>query len=296
MCKNCLFRQIFQYNCYFPKIICNFNIYIRYTDRKNSGNSPTSRTDFIDCDRKESIMEFQNAYAGHFTAPEFKEKMARSRGVLLVCGSCEQHGHHLPLDTDTIIGFEIALRIAAKTNLLVLPPIPYGQVWSAKGFPGTFSLSSGTLKLLLRELIMSLEEQQAPNILLMSGHNGNYPFLKELARELLDEFGWNNIWHFPLAFSKETLSLARSQTPMAPHAGELETALMLYLRPELVDLSKATCEFPKPPRDYPYRPIHWKEFVETGSFGDGKAATAEFGKALVEDMVERTAALIRELI
>lgn len=243
-----------------------------------------------------SNMNFQNVYAGHLTAPEFKEKAAQSRGVILVCGSCEQHGHHLPLDTDNIIGFELALRIAEQCRLLVMPPVFYGQVWSAKGFPGTISLSAHILKSLLRELIISLHQQNISNIILMSGHNGNYPYLKELARELLDEFGWDNIWHFPLTFSKDVLSLAKSPEAMAPHAGELETALMLYLHPELVDLSKATKEYPQVPKGYPYRPMHWKEFVKTGSFGNGGAATAEFGKVLAEDIIVRTSNLIHELL
>ena len=124
--------------------------------------------------RERNIMNFQNLYAGHFTAPEFKERVAQSRGVILVCGSCEQHGYHLPLDTDNIIGFELALRIADRSKLLVMPPVSYGQVWSAKDFPGTISLSADLLKKLLRELIVSLHQQDIPNIILMSGHNGNY--------------------------------------------------------------------------------------------------------------------------
>ena len=99
-------------------------------------------------------MVSNKSYAGHCTAPEFNDKIRACRGVILVCGSCEQHGHHLPLDTDNIIGTEIALRIAEKTGLLVMPPVNYGQVWSAKGFPGTISLSPNTLKLLLKEIWM----------------------------------------------------------------------------------------------------------------------------------------------
>lgn len=186
-------------------------------------------------------------YAGHYTSPEFKEKLKSVRGVIVFCGSCEQHGHHLPLDTDNIIGRELALRIAQKADLLMMPSVNYGQVWSAKGFPGTIALSADTLKRILREIIVSLEEQGAQNIILMSTHNGNYPFLKELARELRDEAGWTNVWHFPVAFSKEALARAKTSRPMAPHAGEIETALLLYLRPELVEMSGATKEFPQPP-------------------------------------------------
>ena len=109
-------------------------------------------------------MEQNKHYAGHYTSPEFSEAIRTCKGVIITCGSCEQHGHHLPLDTDNIIGTEIALRIAEKTDLLVMPPITYGQVWSAKGFPGTISLTPDTLKRLLREIICSLEAQNTANI------------------------------------------------------------------------------------------------------------------------------------
>lgn len=235
-------------------------------------------------------------YAGHYTSPEFNDKINSGRGVIITCGSCEQHGHHLPLDTDNILGTELALRIAQKTNLLVMPPVNYGQVWSAKGFPGTISLTPDTLKRLLREIICSLESQNTANIVLMSGHNGNYSILKDLARELRDEFGWTNIWHFPMASSRELMQKAKTPSAMAPHAGEIETSMLLYLRPELVKLSKATKEFPEPPADYLYRPMHWNEFMKTGSFGDGGAADAQLGKLLVEYAVDTTAALINQLL
>lgn len=228
------------------------------------------------------------------TSPEFRTRLENSRGAIVVCGSCEQHGYHLPLDTDNIIGMEIAGRVAANTGMLLMPPLNYGQVWSAKGFPGTISLSAGVLKGLLREVVISLQEQGAANIVLMSGHNGNYPFLKELARELLDEFGWENVWHFPLQFSEKVLSQAKAPPcHAAPHAGETETAIMLYLCPELVKLSEAAAEYPLPPADHAYRPIRWKRFVEAGSFGDSSLASAEYGEALVNDAVNTITDLIR---
>ena len=61
-------------------------------------------------------MKTSATYAGHCTWPEFQQHLRSSRGVIVVCGSCEQHGHHLPLDTDNIIGEELALRIAEKTG------------------------------------------------------------------------------------------------------------------------------------------------------------------------------------
>ena len=236
-------------------------------------------------------------YAGVYTSPEFAETVKKGKGVILVCGSCEQHGHHLPLDTDNIIGFELALRIAEKTDMLVMPPVNYGQVWSAKGFPGTMSLPASTLKMILRDIICCLEEQNVRNIVLMSGHNGNMPILKDLARELMDEFGWRNIWYFPMAMSKDVAKQIKTPIPMnVAHAGEIETAMMLYLHPELVHMDRATKEFPKAPEEFAYRPMHWNEVMETGSFGDGGAATTELGQALIESAVETTSALINRLL
>ena len=236
-------------------------------------------------------------YAGFYTSPEFAQFVKNGKGVILVCGSCEQHGHHLPLDTDNIIGFEVALRIAEKTDMLVMPPVNYGQVWSAKGFPGTMSLPASTLKIILRDIICSLEEQQVKNIVLMSGHNGNMPVLKDLARELMDEFGWRNIWYFPMAMSKDVAKRIKTPVPMnVAHAGEIETAMMLYLRPELVHMDRATREFPKAPEEFAYRPMHWQEIMETGSFGDGGAATVELGQALIESAVETVSNLINRLL
>ena len=242
-------------------------------------------------------MKDSKNYAGFYTSPEFAEQIKTCKGVIVVCGSCEQHGHHLPLDTDNIIGEELALRIAAKTVMIVMPPVNYGQVWSAKGFPGTISLPASTLKLILRDIICALEAQNVRNIVLMSGHNGNMPILKDLARELMDEFGWRNIWYFPMGMSKDVAPLIKTPVPMKiAHAGEIETAMMLYLRPELVHMEKATAEFPSAPEDFAYRPMHWNEFMETGSFGDGGAATVELGKALIDSAVETTSALIERLL
>lgn len=250
---------------------------------------------FLDTEGSFSMIS-KDVYAGYYTAPEFQEAVSSIQGVILVCGSCEQHGYHLPLDTDNIIGRELALRIAEKTNMLVMPPVNYGQVWSAKGFPGTISLPPSALKCILREIICSLEQQQVKNIVLMSAHNGNYPILKDFAREIRDEFGWTNIWHFPVAFSKELEAKAQSAPAMMPHAGEAETAMMLYLRPELVHLDRAVREYPVPPEDFAYRPRHWNEFVTSGSFGDPGIATAEYGEALVEDVVHRISDLINRLL
>lgn len=235
-------------------------------------------------------------YAGEYTSYEFKEKLNEVKGVMVVCGSCEQHGYHLPLDTDNILGFEMAKRIAEKTNMLVMPPINYGQVWSAKGIPGTISLSSNTLKIILEDIVTSLEKQGVKNIVLYSGHNGNYPVLKEFARDMSDKYEYTNIWYFQPEFSKDFLQDAKSKPCSIPHGGEQETSMLLYLRPDLVEIDKAKEEYPEMPLDFKYRPIHWKEFVSVGTFGNPCVASAEYGKKLVEYSINSTVQIINKLL
>ena len=231
--------------------------------------------------------EIFNAYAGNYTSYEFAETLKKVRGIIIPVGSCEQHGKHLPLDTDNIIGEEIALRIGQQNKLLVLPTVNYGQVWSAKGIPGTMCLSTNTLKLILKDIVLSLENQGAKNIILFTGHNGNFPVFKELAREMLDDYGFDNIWHFPQMLSKKCMEKIKSKTISIMHGGEAETAMMLYLKPELVHMELAPNDYPDIPKDLAFRPIHWIDFINSGTFGGSNLATIELGKEIVEDMIDQ---------
>jgi len=239
----------------------------------------------------------KSKYVGYLTSPEFSELIKSVRGVILVIGSCEQHGYHMPLETDNIIGNEIAIKVAEATELLLLPAISYGQVWSAKDFPGTIAISSDTIKRLIRDIVISLERFNVKNIILFSAHNGNTGILKESARELYDEFGWENIWHFSLAFSGDLLSILESKMPgNVHHAGELETSMMLAIRPDLVHMEKATKEFPLAPKAAKFRPIPWNAYVSTGAFGDSTLATEKKGKVLLKSCIEELIQNINDVI
>lgn len=235
-------------------------------------------------------------YAGEYTSYEFAETLKKVKGVIIPVGSCEQHGRHLPLDTDNIIGTELARRIGEKNQLLVLPTINYGQVWSAKGIPGTMCLSSDTLKTILKDIVISLEQQDAKNIILFTGHNGNFPIFKEFAREMLDNYGYKNIWHFPQFFSKDILTKCKSKPISIMHGGEAETSMMLYIRPDLVHMDLAPSDYPEIPKDLQFRPIHWNEFMNTGTFGGSNLASAELGKEIVENMIEQISKCINSCL
>lgn len=242
-------------------------------------------------------MKNNKIYAGEMTASEFKEKISNGKGVMVIFGSCEQHGYHMPLDTDNILGFELGLRIATLTDLVVLPPINYGQVWSAKNFPGTISLTDDTIKSLVKDIVISLQQQSPRNIVLFSAHNGNISSFKNATRELRDEFDWTNIWYFPINYSEKIISLQESEIcPIAPHAGEIETSMLMAVRPDLVNLELSSNEFPINTKSYNHRPMRWSEIIKSGSFGNNNFANAEKGKKVIEIIVSEIVEKMNEIL
>lgn len=211
---------------------------------------------------------------------EVQEILEKSPAVLVTAGSFEQHGRHLPMGTDTVLTHAIAEELCEQLNLYYYPCTAYGQVWSARDFPGTVSISDEVLTAYLAQVIESIRRFCKTRILLYSFHRGNEGALKTLMRRLRDQRGWTDIY---LLDHKNLEKDARQylKTPVWNnriwHAGELETSLMLYVAQDAVDMEKSTCEFPERPLDYDYRPVPWREFLVSGAFGDSTAASAETG-------------------
>ena len=139
--------------------------------------------------------------------------------VLVPVGSTEQHGPHLPLDTDARVAAAVAALAAAGTNLLVAPPVAYGASGEHEGFPGTVSIGHEALRLLLVELGRSAA-RWAGRVVFVNGHGGNIPTLVDAVRLLRYE-GRDAAW-FACAPGGDA------------HAGRTETSLMLALDPACV--------------------------------------------------------------
>ncbi len=232
---------------------------------------------------------------GGMTWPEAGERIKSARAVILPLGSTEQHGYHMATATDTVVSDYFCPLLAEKTNSVVLPTLPYGQVWSAKGFPGTISLRQRTFIDVVKDIVVSLEKQGARHVILFSGHYGNMQPSRDAARELMDEYGYRNVWHLGyINVGKYNAELMETSlwNGKTFHAAELETSIMLEIAPELVQMDKAVREEPAVPPDIDLRPLPWTEYSKSGLFGDATKATAEKGAQYLERWLDDLAKII----
>ena len=237
---------------------------------------------------------------GELTWQEAEIMMKEARAIIVPLGSTEQHGYHLPLNTDSTIADYLALEVAKRTNCLVTPTLTYGQVWSAKDFPGTIAIQERTYINFLKDIVTSLESKSPRNIILFSGHLGNVAPSKIAARELLDEKGFNNVYHFSYIVDMKQAAAGIMETELwhgsGLHGGEMETSVLLRITPELVLMDKAQADYPVRPPDLDIRPISWIDFARQGIFGDPTKATSEKGERFIERTLQQLADLVIENI
>lgn len=156
----------------------------------------------------------------------------RGATVLVPAGSTEQHGPHLPLDTDTVIAVAVARALAAEMTglrdsrpVIVAPALPYGASGEHQQFPGTVSLGREALQTVVIEAVRSLSIW-AGRIIFLNAHGGNTAALAGAVSQLTGE-GHRVSWVPCLSGAADA------------HAGRTETSLMLCLAPESVDMGRA---------------------------------------------------------
>ncbi len=193
-------------------------------------------------------------------------------------GSVEQHGHHLPLATDTVVA-QAVLR-AARLDAVVAPAIPYGASGEHEGFPGTVSLGTDALTTLLVEYGRSAC-RWAGRLLVVNGHGGNLDALRR-AVPLLRAEGRDAAWH-PCAVPGGDA-----------HAGRTETSLLLHVEPAAVrtDRSVAGVTTPIGPLLPRLRAEGVRAVSPTGVLGDPAGATADEGARLLADLARRLAVAV----
>jgi creatinine amidohydrolase len=226
--------------------------------------------------------------------PEVQETVACTPWALLPFGAIEEHGPHLPLGTDALVAGSLASRIAEAADLLELPVMPYGQVWSLEHFDGSLSVDDATLVALVLGVADGLQRAGVKGLVLLSAHLGNAAALKRATRALEERGGLPAI-----ALTYPGLAAAAAQVRQAPeshpaimHADELETSIMLALHPAAVAMDRAVAEYPEYPAHFDVGAVRWDTVSETGVFGDATAATTEKGELIVTHVVDTAVAII----
>ena len=236
------------------------------------------------------------------------DSLDRDRTVLLLpTGAIEQHGPHLPVDTDIHDAFELAVRAAQASGeqTIVLPPVWWGMSPHHMGYAGTISLRLETFSTLISDICAAVHHHGFNRVLIVNGHGGNTGILAATAMRVSEELGlfvgtlsyWQLIGH-------ELRTIGTSEIGGMGHAGEMETSLQLHLRPELVAMSNARKDMPTPSTSFSaidFRdpgplvyPLDFRRDSAEGVMGDPTAATSKKGAAIAEAVLEKLVQAIGE--
>ncbi len=251
-------------------------------------------------------------YYDELTWPEINEAVRAKKVVLLPIGSTEQHGHHLPLDTDNFLARGVCTEAARRAGreVLVMPTIPYGYNEHAQDFPGTIHVHYDHFIEYCLDVCKSVAYAGFERILLVDGHGSNEHLCEFIARRatletdaLVASTMWTNL-------AVEAFEAVRESGPGgAAHACELETSAYLYLDASRVQRDKAQDHYGGAAGQEgsrflgvdltkgwaPVKLVRWtSSATPTGVSGAPTLATREKGQALIDGAAENLVAFIRE--
>jgi creatinine amidohydrolase len=230
--------------------------------------------------------------AGKARLQEIREFAQRYPFAIFPVGSTEQHGPHLPLNTDNLIAERIALETARRSVGLVLPTMPLGYAWVWRDVPGTLTLRFDTYMRMVRDVAESLERWNIKAIFLLSGHGSNPQPIKHAVRELIHDRLSIKVLFDVYAGLDQMLKEADSRRWHTEiHAEEIETSMVLGIAPELVRMDLAEADYPLVPPDYAKSELSMGHLMRSGVFGDPRAATAAKGQRWLDLAAERSAKL-----
>lgn len=224
--------------------------------------------------------------------------------AVLVVGSCEQHACHLPLGTDTILGDAIVKAAAEKATgaIVMLPSVPYGFSKHHMDFSGTVSLEQSELATLVGTIFKMVHDTGFDKLAVINAHGGNSAALHYALNELGSEYGIKLIFVKYWDFAAEYIASHWRETPLGGigHAGEMETALMMQVAPELVRQEKIIdYQLPKGGNGWFHSDMFAKNSVvmynnfniysPDGNVGMAQYASADKGKLLFDYCTDRLA-------
>lgn len=184
------------------------------------------------------------------SAEGFAHKISSRSIFVQPLGAIEQHGPHLPLATDLIIAEAVAREAVRRAvedgvDVWLLPPLGYTKSNEHSWCPGTVWLSAQTMQAILLDIGRSLSATSSRKLVFLNGHGGNSSLVSMMNRELRLEFGLQTFLAHPSLPADRGGGSHIGEMGMGVHGGHDETSLMLHLRPELVDMSKAKGSVPQ---------------------------------------------------
>jgi creatinine amidohydrolase len=249
-------------------------------------------TDFIPAER----------FLPYFTWPDVRALPTDSLIVLPVA-STEQHGPHLPVFTDTLMG-QILLgaalrRLPADAPVYALAPIVYGRSNEHRGFAGTVTLTSERLYHTLMDVSRSVREWGQHRLAYWNSHGGNRAVVETVARDAREETGLRTFMIGLGTLHIGVDEMSPRERELGLHANELETAILLAACPSLVHMDRAVAEYPhagtfnfEASRGQPTFAWLTRDLSESGVIGDPTGATAEKGERWIEEGATRLAGLL----
>jgi creatinine amidohydrolase/Fe(II)-dependent formamide hydrolase-like protein len=246
----------------------------------------------------------QNRVLAELTFEEVSRLLGPRSVLVLPVGSTEQHGPHLPLNTDVLIAEALARRIvdrwAGQFDLWRLPAIAVGLAREHEWAAGTLSLSVPGMTALMHDLGRTIRRSlPTRHLLVLNCHGGNRGILEALLRDLQVDAGLNTCVFHPAALSD-------GDGPIPDiHGGRNETSIMLAIAPHLVRLDRCPqghADAAKVRETILDPAVHWAwssddpALARSGVIGDATAATAAFGLRLIERAAERAGEIIGRLV
>lgn len=220
--------------------------------------------------------------------------------AVLPWGATEPHNLHLPYATDTIQAEALAAEAARRAwaqgaRALVLPTVPFGANAMQLGLGPVIDLAPSTQAFVLRDIVRSLDAAGIRRLAILNGHGGND--FKSILREIQ---GTSPVFLATLDWWRVVPATEHFEAP-GDHAGELETSVVMHLRPDLVrPIDEAGDGTERPFRVAAFRegwawsPRDWRKMTADTGVGDPRAATAEKGAAFVDAVAERLASFFVE--
>jgi creatinine amidohydrolase len=252
-------------------------------------------------------MKPATVFLGEMTDPEIRAFLRDRQTVIVPTGSTEQHGPHGPLMTDVLVPREVARRIAPRVGAVVAPSIDYALSYPHSGFVGVVHIRIPTFMALVEDVCVSLADVGFRKIVFLNGHYDNtyaIAYACATARGRLPK----GVVAYPVNYW-DGMSPDEASEFFAPesglHANKGEISAVLAIDPRLVDMERANAEMPPFPPVTNQAPVHTAFFfsnpgsvhraTRSGTWGDAREASPEFGERYLSVLTEATVRLLGEI-